>query len=92
MTVIDIAQAKADREPHLSGTGVCLACRHEWVAVAPVGTVWMECPACSLERGRFKGSVGMGGLHWHCKCGNDLFHATQDGMYCPNCGEWQHGF
>jgi len=92
MTVIDLAQAKADKQPHLSGAAVCLACRHEWVAVAPVGTVWMDCPACGLERGRYRGPVGLGGLHWHCKCGNDLFHATQDGMYCPNCGEWQHGF
>lgn len=57
MTVIDLAQAKADREPHLSGAAVCLACKHEWVAVAPVGTVWMECPACSIERGRYNGAV-----------------------------------
>ena len=92
MTVIDLAQAKADREPHLSGAAVCLACKHEWVAVAPVGTVWMECPACSLERGRYLGAVNVGGDHWHCRCGNDLFRATPAGMYCPNCGEWQHGF
>lgn len=92
MTVIDLAQARADKTPHLSGAAVCLACKHEWVAVALVGTVWMECPACSLERGRYKGSVNVGGDHWHCHCGNDLFHATPTGMYCPNCGEWQHGF
>ena len=60
MMVIDLAQAKADREPHLSGAAVCLACKHEWVAVAPVGTVWMECPACSLERGRYLGAVNVG--------------------------------
>ena len=27
---------------------------------------------------------------WHAlapRSGNDLFQATQDGMYCPNCGE-----
>ena len=72
MTVIDIAQAKADREPHLSGSAVCLACKHEWVAVAPVGTVWMECPACSLERGRYHGPVQLDRDHWHCHCGNDL--------------------
>lgn len=53
MTVINLAQAEADREPHLSGKARCLACKHEWVAVAPVGVVWMECPACTLERGRY---------------------------------------
>lgn len=92
MTVIDLAQAKAGKTPHLSGTAVCLACKHEWVAVAPVGAVWMECPACSLERGRYRGPVQLDRDHWRCHCGNDLFQATQDGMYCPNCGEWQHGF
>ncbi len=92
MTVIDIAQARADREPHLSGEAVCLACEHKWVAVAPVGTVWMECPSCSLERGRYLGAVNVGGEHWRCHCGNDLFRVTKSGMYCPNCGEWQHGF
>jgi hypothetical protein len=92
MTVISLQQAKQDREPHLKGAARCLACRHEWVAVAPVGTVWLECPQCSLERGRYVGAVGIGGEHWHCACGTDLFHATPRGLYCPNCGEWQYGF
>ena len=91
MTVIDLKQAKQEREPHVSGKARCLACKHEWVAVAPVGVIWMECPACTLERGRFVAQVERDGLHWHCNCGNDLFHATPDGFYCPNCGEWQHG-
>jgi hypothetical protein len=34
-------------------------------------------------------AVAHGRDHWHCQCGNDLFHATPAGMYCPNCGEWQ---
>lgn len=92
MTVISFEQAKAARDPHLSGPAVCLACQHKWVAVAPVGAVWLECPACSLERGRYVGQVSRDGDHWHCNCGNDLFRATQAGMYCPNCGEWQYGF
>jgi hypothetical protein len=39
MPVISLLQLKKDREPHLSGMARCLACRHEWVAVAPVGTI-----------------------------------------------------
>lgn len=92
MGVISLDQARKDREPHLCGMARCLACKHEWVAVEPSGTVWLDCPECSLERGRYIGPVQLGGEHWHCHCGNDLFQATKDGMYCPNCGEWQHGF
>lgn len=94
MTVIDLAAARQERELTLSlcGKARCLACRHEWQAVAPVGTVWLDCPACSLERGRFLGPAQRDGAHWHCGCGNDIFYVTPDGFYCPNCGEQQHGF
>jgi hypothetical protein len=92
MNVIDLSRARADREPRLSGKARCLACRHEWVAVAPVGTRWMECPSCTLERGRFVAQVERNCAHWHCGCGCDLFYVVEDGIYCPNCGEWQHGF
>lgn len=85
-SVIDLAQARIARSPHLSGDAKCLACGHQWVAVAPVGTVWLECPACSLERGRYVAQVERPGPHWHCGCGNDLFRVTPDGPYCPNCG------
>jgi hypothetical protein len=90
MAVIDLKQAKEKREPHLSGKARCIACNHEWVATAPVGTIWMECPKCTLERGRYVAQVQRDDLHWHCKCGNDLFYSTPDGIYCPNCGVWQH--
>lgn len=93
--IINLAQAKQDREPHIEaveGKARCLACRHEWIAVAPVGVVWMECPSCSLERGRYIAQIERPGEHWHCNCGNELFFATNDGFYCPNCGTWQNGF
>ena len=92
MTVIDLMQAKQKREPHLSGKARCLSCKHEWVAVAPVGVIWMECPSCTLERGRYVAHAERDSMRWGCNCGNDLFYATPDGFYCPNCGEWQHGF
>ena len=52
------------------------------VAVAPSGRFgW------SAQRARWS-AVGTkrrwaGGMHWHRQRGNDLFQATQDGMYSP---------
>lgn len=92
MSVIDLNQARADRTPRLAGPAKCMACAHTWAAVAPIGTVDLECPACHLDRGRFVGNVTRAGLHWTCHCGNDLFHICPEGTYCPACGEWQKGF
>ena len=78
--------------PAMSGETRCLACGHEWVAVAPVGTVFLECPSCSLVKGMLKYPCEREGEHWECNCGNSLFHITPDGVYCPNCGEWAEGF
>jgi Zn finger protein HypA/HybF involved in hydrogenase expression len=81
-----------DKRPHLSGPAKCMSCNHEWQAVAPIGTEWLECPECHLEKGRLAYPVQRYGLEWKCHCGNDLFRMTPDGCYCPNCGEWQKGF
>jgi len=80
-----------EHRPHLSGKARCLNtdCRFEWEAVAPIGARWLECPSCSLERGRFLAQVERPGSHWHCVCGCDLFYCTDTGFYCPNCGLWQ---
>jgi Zn finger protein HypA/HybF involved in hydrogenase expression len=90
--IIPLQQAKEEREPHLSGKARCLACKHEWIAVAPMGVTWLECPACSLERGRYVAQVKKEVPHWHCDCGNNLFYVTENGYYCPNCGLDQTGF
>lgn len=88
--VIDFAAAKEDRVPHMSGHARCLACKHEWVAVSPTGTLWLECPECTLLRGRYMYPVVRDAIpHLECNCGNDLFQVTPDGTYCPNCGVWQ---
>ena len=92
MSVIYLKKEREDRTPHSSGKARCLACKQEWMAVAPTGVTWMECPSCSLERGRFVAQHERDGLHWHCNCGNDLFYVVKDGYYCPNCGDWQSGF
>ena len=77
---------------HFTGPAVCLDCKHEWVAVAPVGTVYLECPKCGTEKGRSKYPIQYSGLEWQCQCGNNLFHITPDGCYCPCCGVYQSGF
>lgn len=93
MTVIDLAQAKADREPHLSGGAQCIGCGHKWAAVAPVGTAELQCPSCGLEKGRFVASVLHGESTWTCNCGNDLFRINQHAqVYCANCAAVQEGW
>lgn len=88
--VVDFVAAKEEREPHMSGKARCLACKHEWEAVAPLGTIWLDCPECTLERGRFIGPCERDGSFWRCNCGNHLFEITPEGVYCPNCGVWQN--
>ena len=90
--VTSLTDWKEKQSPHSFGKARCLACKHEWVAVAPVGAIWLDCPECTLERGRFIAQHEREGEHWHCLCGNNLFQATRNGMYCPNCAEWQKGF
>lgn len=80
------------QRPHLAGEAICLSCKHEWAAVCPIGTTWLECPACHLLRGVMKFPVIRDGLHWTCACGNQLFYISPDGTYCPNCGGWQTGY
>lgn len=91
--IIDLAQAKEEREPHLSGRALCLNCKNQWVAVAPVGTLDLECPECTLPQGRFMHLVQYEDEpHWTCNCGNQFFHITQKRTYCINCGDTQVGF
>ena len=89
--VVSLDDKRAGRMPHLSGEARCMLCGKEWVAVAPVGTPWLECPECHSEKGYMKFQVQRTGSEWICNCGNDLFRVTPDGYYCPNCGEWQKG-
>lgn len=76
--------------PHSAGKARCLDCRHEWIAVNRTGGRWIECPKCTLFRGRFVGQHERDDPAWHCQCNNDLFYVTPEGIYCPNCGEWQN--
>lgn len=92
MGVVIGLQRKEPEQPTLAGEARCLTCRHEWVAVAPVGTTWLECPECKCVKGVLKYKCLRDAPLWTCACGNDLFHVTAEGVYCPNCGNWQKGF
>lgn len=89
--VIDFNKAKLEQEPHISGLVHCLSCKHEWTAVAPLGTVSFECPNCGLMRGTHTRLVGPeDGIIWTCGCGNHLFVITAKyNAVCIGCGNLQ---
>lgn len=89
MSIIDFQKAKQERTPHATGKAMCMACAHEWTAVAPTGTVHLDCPSCHLEKGYFVGPHLIGTDVWTCNCGNTLFKINPQGIYCPHCGSWQ---
>ncbi len=80
-------------DQHRTGKAICTACEREWAAVAPTGTVWLECPSCHAEKGIFKYPALPEGLEGllvrQCHCGNQLFYLTEEGHCCPNCGVYQ---
>lgn len=80
------------RRPHQSGEARCTDCRHDWIAVAPVGTDWLDCPACGLSKGRFRHPSLRGSALFTCHCGCDVFHLAPAGPYCVNCSDWANGW
>jgi hypothetical protein len=53
MTVVEF-KPRASSEEHISGEAICVGCKHQWVVVAPTGTVDLECPSCGAFRGVYK--------------------------------------
>lgn len=85
--VVSLQQHREENSPHASGWATCLACKHRWVAVAPVGMIGFDCPSCGLAKGTFEGlCVPQNAYTWHCNCGSELFNLTPDGAFCINCG------
>lgn len=74
-------------DPHLSGSAKCLACDHQWVAVAPIGVDWFECPSCHTQRGTWIHPVGLpdGSSRWVCNCGGDVFFVLSTHLVCVRC-------
>lgn len=73
------------------GEAFCLACDHQWQAVAPTGTVSLECPGCGAHKGKWKFEFYPrdGQMVRVCQCGNQLFYLTEEGHLCANCGIYQ---
>lgn len=79
--------------PHLSGQAKCLHCKHEWLAVSPVGVyAGLECPECHLVKGIRAGLVYPSEMMFTCFCGCYVFSICRDrGPMCLNCGEITKG-
>lgn len=74
-------------EPHMAGEALCLACKHEWVAVVPTGAISLECPSCKTERGVYKYQIAhMNEPMFACGCGCHYFVLDEDGPLCCLCG------
>jgi len=69
----------------ITGEAKCVQCQKEWIAVAPVGTVTLDCPDCNTMKGAFVGMTCPDEF-WVCNCGNDLFFISKEGCMCANCG------
>jgi hypothetical protein len=85
----NVVQGNFGGEPEqISGTAMCLACRHEWVAVAPTGAPTLQCPSCNTFRGVYKHpiSAANGEEVASCRCGGNIFQLTRRGPLCLTCG------
>ncbi len=88
MQVIQFIQPKK-YDPHLTGNARCSTCKHEWIAVAPIGEDWLECPGCNEVKGRFVHDAVPNDDVWVCKCGCDVFRVTRNAAFCIHCGNRQ---
>lgn len=88
---MSVVQFPARTNPYAEGEAFCVACGTTWRAVAPVGTVDLECPECHTHKGKWKFAFypNPDQLVRECNCGNQLFYLTPDGHLCANCGIYQ---
>jgi DNA-directed RNA polymerase subunit RPC12/RpoP len=86
-----LGSANDDTSQWATGPARCMDCKHEWIAVAPAGTRFFECPSCASGKGFFKHPFypEEDTYSWACNCGNDLFFVQTDGILCPGCGTLQ---
>lgn len=88
--IIDLFKPKED--PHVSGEARCMECEHTWVAVAPIGVTNFECPNCHTHKGVWCSPIAWSAYPVRtCECGNQFYHITPEGAYCPRCGDWDWG-
>lgn len=96
MSVISLAEAREERQPHWGGPVRCMGCQHEWIGVGPMGTIdSLECPECHLPKGVIKHLFGPpeGALGFACNCGCDILTAYiwkgHKIIRCVGCGHDQ---
>ncbi len=79
-----------EAQPHLQGEALCLHCNYVWQAVAPVGTLYLQCPTCELHKGVFNYLV-FPESYWQCKCGYSAFSVSGEtsNIICLHCGDVQ---
>lgn len=99
MSVVSLAAAREERQPHWTGTAHCVGCQAEWQAVVPIGTMWLECPSCELPKGTPKYPFGgsEGDLVLKCDCGCEALTAYKRArlffVKCMACGtDLTHAF
>lgn len=90
MTVISLAAAREERTPHWAGPAICIGCRHEWQAVAPLGSYTaLECPQCRFPKGVNKWPFGSaeGDAEFRCNCGCEAMtvYRRKDGRFFTRC-------
>jgi len=73
------------KRPHNTGGARCLACKHEWVAVADIGAWSFECPSCGLDKGQFIATC-VPAEYFQCNCGCSHYMITKTHAICCNCG------
>lgn len=95
--IIHLHPTKDTNDRHASGEAFCLACKHTWVAVAPLPVHGLECPSCLAKRGQMKYEMGTpaGEKAYTCNCGSYYFYIQVMGklpcILCADCGT-EHRF
>jgi len=77
-----------DKRPHLGDDAICGSCKHEWNALAPVGTKELECPECSTMKGKFILFTGPRDEFFTCDCGSEMFFVLRNNIQCIECAEY----
>ena len=85
----NVVEFKKLGSQHISGEAICIGCKHEFVASAPVGTHELDCPQCLGNKAVFKYSITRPDEElFKCSCSSFVFNVTRNGIYCINCGNW----
>jgi DNA-directed RNA polymerase subunit RPC12/RpoP len=90
----DMPTLPVEGGPWMARQTKCMGCDHTWATVAPVGTKWIECPACHTKKGAYEGFVQPPHptkVYCCIPCGASLFTAFlytdgQVGVMCAECG------